>query len=50
MVHTSKPFELPRTRRDWRRPSREERAVITPVCANTAEPRLLPPGKVMESS
>ena len=28
----------------------EERAVITPVWAKTQEPRLLPPGKVMESS
>lgn len=38
-------WEFPRTRRECRRPSREERAVITPVWANTAEPRLLPVGR-----
>ena len=32
-VQTSKPSLLPRSMRDWRRPSRVERAVITAVCA-----------------
>ena len=39
-VQISKPCLLPRTKRDWRRPSRDERAVITEVCAKTHEPRL----------
>ena len=49
-VQISKPSLLPRTMRDWRRPSRVERAVMTAVWAKTHEPRLLPPGKVIESS
>merc|ERR1719310_2663159 len=34
-VQISNPSLLPRMRRDWRRPSRVERAVITAVCPKT---------------
>ena len=33
----------------WRRPSLDDRAVMTPVWAKIHDPRLFPPGKVIES-